>query len=179
MRRRWPALAALLVAASLSAAADKDVPAASRATPPEAAIRAGRCPPGTVAYTDGGSHIVKCVAAPTCGPAQTSDAAGHCVCPPGKVAVRHGAEPQQVQCVEPPPCGAGLARDAATGECRCPPGQKLYRRGGGGPPQCVAAGKACPPGATLDAASGQCLCPPGTRMYRSGAGGGGCVPASG
>lgn len=144
------------------------------ATPPEAASRSGKCPPGTVAYTDGGSLAVKCVAAPACAPPQTRDAAGRCVCPPGKVAVRHGAEPHQVQCVEPPPCGAGLARDASTGECRCPPGQQLYRRGSGGPPQCVAA-KPCPPGSTLDAASGQCQCPPGTRLYRDGAGGGGCV----
>jgi len=183
-KRRGKAIGAAAIALALFAALGLAMPArgaTERKALPSAATRPSvqsplpvACPPGQIAYTDGTSRVTKCIPAPPCGPEQTLAAGGQCACPPGKVAVRKGSGPQQVQCVVPPPCGSGQVRDAATGECRCPPGQVAYTRGTGGPPKCVAP-KSCPPGVKLDAAAGQCMCPPGTRVYWDGAGGGGCV----
>lgn len=151
------ALTLLPCAATIAhAASERVAPPGTSLRSTEAATRLGKCPPGQIAYTDGTSLAVRCV------------------CPPGTIAVRHGADPDKMQCEPASPCAAGQSRDARSGECRCPPGQLAYRSGGGGAPKCVAA-RSCPPGIKRDAATGQCQCPPGTRVYWDGAGGGGCV----
>jgi hypothetical protein len=149
---------------------------ASRTATPVIADRLARggCPPGQLAYKSGTDGLVKCIAAPACGPEQSRNAAGQCVCPAGTIAVRHGSEMDKPKCVPAEPCVAGLTRDATTGECRCPPGQMAYRSGNGVGAKCIAT-QPCPPGSKLDAATGKCQCPPGTRLYRDGTGGGGCV----
>jgi hypothetical protein len=171
----FAALAAHFNATAADAASERTAPPSTSVRLPELASPFGKCPPGRIAYTDGTSMTVKCVRAPACGAQQSRNAAGQCVCPPGKVVVRHGAEPDKVQCVTTPPCASGQTRDAQTGECRCLPGQMAYRSGSGGGAKCVIA-KSCPPGVKFDVATGQCQCPPGTKLYWDGAGGGACVP---
>jgi hypothetical protein len=181
-RRETPRWIAFAIAAVIAlGAAASAWPASDRIAAPQSAIgavqpaaRLGKCPPDQRAYTDGASGKVKCVATPPCGPEQTRNAAGACICPPGKVAVRQGNEPNRVQCVATPPCSEGQSRDAATGACRCPPGYSVYFSGAGGASKCVAP-RPCPPGIKFDAAAGKCQCPAGTRVYWDGAGAGGCV----
>jgi hypothetical protein len=168
-------LAAPFSATVAYAASERIAPPGASTRLPEHATRLGKCPPGQTAYTDGTSMSVKCMPAPSCGMEQSRNAAGKCVCPPGKIAVRHGSEPDKVECVPAPPCAAGQTRDATTGECRCPPGQTSYRSGSGGAPKCVLA-RSCPPAVKFDSVTGQCQCPGGTKVYWDGAGGGGCVP---
>jgi hypothetical protein len=133
--------AALLLGAPASASASGRDPLQTLPRAPTAPSvvtpRSGPCPPGQVAYREGGSGVVKCIPGPPCGPEQTRDAQGRCRCPAGQVAYREGGS-GVVKCIPGPPCGPEQTRDAS-GQCRCPAGQVAYREGTTGTVRCVPA----------------------------------------